>query len=1018
MVPDYYAMLGVDPTADRATLEAALSRCQPQWSSGTRNPKNKHTFQSYLDQIPALRRTLLGEATTRAAYDAELAATRRAERDRALDALQRWLRLRSAKGGLTVSDRTMLREKALALGLSFEDLDRLAESIPPRPEPVIPQDEPDPPLDVIDSATRRQVRVALEHLRRRDLYDVLGLPRDATIADLLNQADADRQHWMRKSQVTAEKTAWLEVISYAQSHLGNPQARARYDRTLVLEAEETLNAAIEFAAQGLNRLDPGTRGVLLEEAAALGITPDRAERLIARVCRRLGVGSAGEVAPVSATAPTRQLRCRSCAGLTEFAQAAQVRGAAACRHCAASLRWTCPVCQEAHWVDEPRCRCGFPIEQTEPLIRHFEAAQHAHRRRDFKAALAHLRRVQEFAPQHVGARKGVQKVQEHLAAIEQAKSSYELEIARHHLVGARRAAEAWVRLVAPDDPEPRAAWSDVMQRLRQAHVLTARARKVAASDPAAARDLFVQALAIAADLADAREGLGLVPPDPPTDLNVRVDQGRVRLRWSAPKADGLGPLSYLVVRKRQGRPQHSGDGLVLAELAATEFDDLEPLAGESVGYAVFSRRGGMDSALSAGAGPSLILADVANLVANAGQREINLSWSTPESAVEVRVVRKVGSSPTSPLDGEPIEALRDQASDRAVQNDRVYHYGVYAYYRGVDGRLAPSRGVVVSATPHPPIEPPGPLSMSQEPGGRIRLRWPEPPRGRVEVLRTLKPLAVSVGDRLTVAQAKGLDGTWLEVVGPDVAVDPRPPASGVCSYTPLTLWAGLYTVGLPAPFSCIPDPSDLRAVRVGNAGRVHLRWRWSPQGSQSLIMARAGQAPAGADDPEALRFHVLDVEYSQQGYHAVTLPSNPPGPWHLSVYSLVTVDGEPIVSPGLEPTARTIVPGPNPEVVVSYTIRPLRFPGRGWSLTFRTDPPDSAIPPTALVANPRAVPLSADDGQIIDQFPATRDGATFRLPIRLDPTIQRARVFADPRAEPDGLMPIRLRHPEVEDVRV
>src|SRR3954453_11573186 len=118
MVTDYYAMLGIDPGADPAAVEAALARNQPVWSSGTRNPKNKHTFQSYLDQIPALRQALLGDPTARAAYDAELAAGQRAERDRKLDQLQRLLRLRAAKGGLTVSDRTLLREKAVELGLS------------------------------------------------------------------------------------------------------------------------------------------------------------------------------------------------------------------------------------------------------------------------------------------------------------------------------------------------------------------------------------------------------------------------------------------------------------------------------------------------------------------------------------------------------------------------------------------------------------------------------------------------------------------------------------------------------------------------------------------------------------------------------------------------------------------------------------------------------------------------------------------------------------------------------------
>jgi hypothetical protein len=68
MVVDYYAMLGADPRADRKSLEAALARCQPSWSSGTRNPKTKHTYQSYLDQIPEIRRVLLGDPNVRAAY--------------------------------------------------------------------------------------------------------------------------------------------------------------------------------------------------------------------------------------------------------------------------------------------------------------------------------------------------------------------------------------------------------------------------------------------------------------------------------------------------------------------------------------------------------------------------------------------------------------------------------------------------------------------------------------------------------------------------------------------------------------------------------------------------------------------------------------------------------------------------------------------------------------------------------------------------------------------------------------
>ena len=147
----------------------------------------------------------------------------------------------------------------------------------------------DPPVDVLDPSTRRQIRGALEHLGRRDLYDALGLPRDTPTTIVTARADEERQRWMKKAQVTAEKTAWLEIISHAQSHLTTPKARARYDRTLALEAEEQFDTVIAFALQGVNRVDLGTRGALIEEAAALGIGSERADRLLTRACRKLGV---------------------------------------------------------------------------------------------------------------------------------------------------------------------------------------------------------------------------------------------------------------------------------------------------------------------------------------------------------------------------------------------------------------------------------------------------------------------------------------------------------------------------------------------------------------------------------------------------------------------------------------------------------------------------------------------------------------------------------------------------------
>lgn len=780
MVPDYYAMLGVDPGSDRAAIEAALARNQPVWSSGTRNPKTKHTFQSYLDQIPAIRQALLADAASRAAYDAELAAARRAERDAKLDELQRLVRLRAAKGGLSVSDRALLREAALTLGLTAADLDRLAETIPPRPEaPAEADDPPDAPADVLDPVMRRQIRVALDHLRKRDLYDALGLSRDTPSREIALRADAERQRWMRKNQVTAEKTAWLEVVTLAQSHLTTPAARSRYDRTLEREAEDVLDSSIGFALRGLARLDPGTKAALADEAAALGIAPERAERLITRACRKLAVATDGQAAQPfeSIVGPPRLLRCRACAGVTEYERASRGTGRATCRHCGASLHWGCPVCRRTQWVDQSRCPCGFLLEHREPVVRHFDAAQHAFRARDFVAAATHLKRVQEYAPNHVGARKGLEKVRDKVAEIDLARATFEVARAGGRLVAAKAACEIWGRLVGPSSTEWRAAFTDVTRLLRDAEGLASRARDVERAQPAKARELFRQSLALAADLPAALSGLERCPPNPPTDLTAEFVDGAVRLRWTPPVPDGLGPVSYVVLRKSDAAFSHPGDGVRLGESADPAFEDATVTPGTSVAYAVRSRRGHAESRGAVAVGPIFLLGEVRDVRIETRAREVDLYWTPPRGAVEVRVVRKRGVRPTSPADGDRVEAQLDQAHDRGLETDRVYHYAIFAVYRTPDGRATASLGVYLTAQPQTPVHAASAPTVTAEPDGRLLLRWVEPARGMVKILRTAGPPPHPPGTRLSPAQVAALAGDWVEVDAPDHAFD-IPPRAG------------------------------------------------------------------------------------------------------------------------------------------------------------------------------------------------------------------------------------------------
>ena len=138
----------------------------------------------------------------------------------------------------------------------------------------------------------------------------------------------------------------------------------------------------------------------------------------------------------------------------------------------------------------------------------------------------------------------------------------------------------------------------------------------------------------------------------------------------------------------------------------------------------------------------------------------------------------------------------------------------------------------------------------------------------------------------------------------------------------------------------------------------------------------------------------------------------------MRVYSVTNGDGVRSISPGLEPTAATILPGPNPEITVSYVLKKPWLPGLPWWVSFRTEPAGKLVPPMVLVAHPRAIPLSVDDGQIVARFAAGRDGAQFSVRPTANLSLHGGRIFIDPGVEPDALTPIRLRHPETGTTRV
>ncbi len=329
------------------------------------------------------------------------------------------------------------------------------------------------------------------------------------------------------------------------------------------------------------------------------------------------------------------------------------------------------------------------------------------------------------------------------------------------------------------------------------------------------------------------------------------------------------------MRKRGGTLQHPADGTRIAEVSTSEYDDMHVAPGDTVGYAVLSKRGGIESVRAISLGPFVFLADVKDVRVEARLDEVDLTWTLPRGVSEVRLVRKRGGPPRDIRDGDRLPSAPDHARDRNVDPEELYFYGIFAVYALPDSRFYPSPGVVVSARPHSPVAPLEAPRLLQEPTGRIRIDCLEPARGSLRIIRTVAPFSHPVGSRLTAAEVDALQGRWIESAGGDRAYDPEPLFEGLCFYTPLVGWAGTWTVGQSAALSRVADPRELRTTRGdGRTGgmRVTLRWRWPAEVNSALVVARQGTPPQGPNDSNALKTSVARVEYDRVQFWTLTLP--------------------------------------------------------------------------------------------------------------------------------------------------
>ena len=177
-----------------------------------------------------------------------------------------------------------------------------------------------------------------------------------------------------------------------------------------------------------------------------------------------------------------------------------------------------------------------------------------------------------------------------------------------------------------------------------------------------------------------------------------------------------------------------------------------------------------------------------------------------------------------------------------------------------------------------PIEPaPVPSLVVLPTGARLRLVFPPPARGRVEVRRL--PDGVAAPEPGTVVADPDRLGDVVPRMGPGLAMDRRPSAP-YALYVAFTV-DGAVVAGAAAAYVDVPPVTGLHLQDD------RLRWQWPPGCTEVLVTWRGDEPPQHAHEPQGTTRKITNTRYEIDG----GAPLPPERPLHVAVFPATRVRG-------------------------------------------------------------------------------------------------------------------------------
>ena len=741
---NYYLLLGLfdfdndyvgsadDDPAVKSAIAKALKDKQREWSADSRNPRKASKAGHNLDLSKHAEENLDTMDKRRAAWsDAKTKVEKTIHQQISVFALKGYL----LSGELQVIAQAV--EKSLGITVKPDTIKTLLpKGMEVREQEAAQGKELKKPSGY---SAFHGAEAMLGTYGYASLYDLLGGKRginkrsSTPSGQWAKWADEDKKSLPNKA--TTEVADHKKLYELCARTFANDKKRAQYDDYLAYEAMSHVLDQVKQACSVSKKLDTSVGKQYIDQLyeagskAGVQITREDASQYLLSCCSKAGIAYA---APDETTVNASPMElCPWCRSLVN-------KGVTACPDCGGKIMVDCPKCHTANRADSKFCsKCSYDYGNLKQASSLCDEAK-------VSAAALRFEEAGQLLSQAQGLWPGLEQIAEISAQCQKNKQLIgPIAEKLNNAVKSNRLCEAQQLYADVQRRSPRFSNPALKEQIE--------------SGIAAAKALLQQgqniqnalrAYEACADYPGLASILSANPPKPVAEVIAHTDGAAHRnvITWSPSPTSNA---TYVLIRKRDGRPLDIADGEELVRTAATSFSDTNVESAQEYCYAVAVVMGPLTSTLTASA-TVINLFDVSNVSVTASEGSLQVTWSGLPRSAKVEAWRSTGTAPTKPGQGDKVANVVDTGLlDQGLNNGVEYFYTIFASYRTQSGTRY-SHGVSCSGIPSAPPEPVGFMLPQLQPNGTFTLEWDQPDEGEVRFYYTTEQPDVSSEDTMSV----------------------------------------------------------------------------------------------------------------------------------------------------------------------------------------------------------------------------------------------------------------------------